>query len=86
MHRLCIHQFAGRIHRPNKPMFLGRSLRLPMIATASLPAACLRWRIRRRAAEPAKAQTEFFENKIRPILSENCYKCHSVEKANPRAA
>src|SRR4051794_15307892 len=29
------------------------------------------------AAEPAKVQTEFFENKIRPILANNCYKCHS---------
>ncbi|MDB6017911.1 MAG: Protein of unknown function (DUF1553)/Protein of unknown function (DUF1549)/Planctomycete, partial [Pedosphaera sp.] len=31
------------------------------------------------AAEPTKAQTEFFENKIRPILANNCYKCHSHE-------
>jgi mono/diheme cytochrome c family protein len=31
-------------------------------------------------AEPTKEQTEFFENKIRPILKENCFKCHSVEE------
>ncbi len=31
-------------------------------------------------AEPTKEQTEFFENKIRPILKENCYKCHSLEQ------
>ncbi len=30
------------------------------------------------AAEPTTAQLEFFENKIRPVLSQNCYKCHSV--------
>ena len=24
-------------------------------------------------------QVEFFEKKIRPLLAENCYKCHSVE-------
>lgn len=30
------------------------------------------------AAEPNSAQLEFFENKIRPVLSQNCYKCHSV--------
>src|SRR4051794_39310981 len=30
-------------------------------------------------AAPTKAQTEFFENKIRPIFQENCYKCHSLE-------
>jgi mono/diheme cytochrome c family protein len=31
-------------------------------------------------AEPTKEQTEFFENKIRPILKEHCYKCHSLEE------
>jgi hypothetical protein len=29
------------------------------------------------AAEPTTAQLEFFENRIRPILAEHCYKCHS---------
>src|SRR5688572_13343737 len=36
------------------------------------------------AAAPAQltaAQTEFFENRIRPVLSQNCYKCHSTEAA-----
>src|SRR6185295_3511057 len=28
-------------------------------------------------AELTKAQTDFFETKVRPILTENCYKCHS---------
>jgi mono/diheme cytochrome c family protein len=34
------------------------------------------------AAEDRKltlAQTEFFENKVRPVLSRHCYKCHSAE-------
>ncbi len=31
-------------------------------------------------ADPTPEQLQFFENKVRPILSENCYKCHSVEK------
>ena len=31
-----------------------------------------------RAANLTAAQTQFFENKIRPVLSQNCYKCHSV--------
>ena len=29
------------------------------------------------AAGPSKADLDFFENKIRPLLSNNCYKCHS---------
>ena len=31
------------------------------------------------AAEPTKAQTDFFESRIRPVLAENCYKCHSTK-------
>ncbi|HEV2394209.1 MAG TPA: PSD1 and planctomycete cytochrome C domain-containing protein [Verrucomicrobiae bacterium] len=30
-----------------------------------------------RAVEPTPAQLEFFENRVRPVLSENCYRCHS---------
>ena len=33
------------------------------------------------AAELPREQVEFFEKKIRPVLSEKCYKCHS-EKAD----
>src|SRR5271155_678581 len=29
------------------------------------------------AAEPGREQSEFFEKKVRPILVENCYSCHS---------
>ncbi|HYR58140.1 MAG TPA: DUF1549 domain-containing protein, partial [Chthoniobacteraceae bacterium] len=35
-------------------------------------------------AEPTKEQSEFFESKIRPILADNCYKCHSVEKGKAK--
>ncbi len=35
-------------------------------------------------AEPSKEQAEFFESKIRPILTENCYKCHSAEKGKAK--
>ncbi|CAN5162716.1 hypothetical protein BH11PLA2_BH11PLA2_33300 [soil metagenome] len=31
------------------------------------------------AAEPTKEQAEFFENKVRPILVEKCYSCHSEQ-------
>jgi hypothetical protein len=31
------------------------------------------------AAEPGPAEIEFFEKKIRPVLVENCYSCHSAD-------
>ena len=31
------------------------------------------------AADPTPAQLDFFENKIRPLLADNCYKCHSTQ-------
>ncbi|MEQ1851371.1 MAG: DUF1549 domain-containing protein, partial [Chthoniobacteraceae bacterium] len=31
------------------------------------------------AAEPTKEQLDFFESKIRPVLADRCYKCHSTE-------
>jgi hypothetical protein len=31
------------------------------------------------AAEPTRAQLEFFENKVRPVLANHCYKCHSTQ-------
>src|SRR5205809_510714 len=32
-------------------------------------------------AEPPRAQVEFFEAKVRPVLVEHCYKCHSAQAA-----
>jgi cytochrome c553 len=50
-------------------------LRLPLpttlFAAAALVAAAAR------AAEPTPDQTKFFEEKVRPVLAENCFKCHS---------
>ena len=31
------------------------------------------------AADPTPAQLQFFESKIRPVLADNCYKCHSQQ-------
>ncbi len=31
------------------------------------------------AAEPSPADIQFFESKIRPVLAESCYKCHSAQ-------
>ena len=32
-----------------------------------------------RGEELAKEQVEFFEKKIRPVLVEHCYECHSAQ-------
>lgn len=32
------------------------------------------------SAQITKEQSDFFENKVRPILSEHCYSCHSLEQ------
>jgi len=45
------------------------------IAFFSLAVACSAW-----AAEIPKEQLDFFEGKVRPILADNCYQCHSIEK------
>src|SRR6476661_7424657 len=42
-------------------------LALPLISAAATP-------------EPTADQVRFFEEKVRPILAENCYKCHGEEK------
>ena len=35
-------------------------------------------------AELTKEQVDFFENKIRPILTDKCYKCHSTESGKSK--
>jgi hypothetical protein len=48
---------------------------LAVAATASIPLVC-------RAADPAGAPPEaieFFESRIRPVLTEHCYECHSAD-------
>ena len=37
-----------------------------------------------RGAELAPAQLQFFETRIRPVLVENCYKCHSRQAERPK--
>ncbi|MEY4378799.1 MAG: hypothetical protein RLZ85_680, partial [Verrucomicrobiota bacterium] len=31
-------------------------------------------------ATPTAAQLEFFEKEVRPVLADNCYKCHGPKK------
>ena len=35
---------------------------------------------------PTREQVDFFESKIRPILSEHCYQCHSVESGKSKGS
>jgi hypothetical protein len=35
-------------------------------------------------AQPTPAQLQFFENKIRPVLAEHCYSCHSARSEKVR--
>jgi hypothetical protein len=56
---------------PHSPAGLGLAGFL-LVATLSMPAA---------AAGPTAAQLQFFENRVRPVLANNCYKCHSEKAA-----
>ncbi len=38
-----------------------------------------------RAADPTPAELQFFETKIRPVLADNCYKCHSSQSERVKA-
>ncbi|MEY3959045.1 MAG: hypothetical protein RJA37_1648, partial [Verrucomicrobiota bacterium] len=37
-------------------------------------------------AAPTAEGLEFFEKKIRPILSEHCYECHSIAKNSSKGS
>lgn len=54
-----------------------------MLASAGTIAALLM--VDARAAEPTKAQIDFFESKVRPVLADNCYKCHSAKAEKVKA-
>ena len=40
--------------------------------------------VRAEAAAPDAAAVEFFETRIRPVLVEHCYECHSAAEASPK--
>src|SRR3954451_25117878 len=50
-----------------------------------VPAACvaLLTALVASAAEPSAADLEFFEKKIRPVLADKCYGCHSNKTSSP---
>jgi hypothetical protein len=43
------------------------------------------WSVGVFAADLTPAQTQFFENKVRPVLANNCYKCHSQQSEKVKA-
>ncbi len=60
---------------PGLPI-LRRALHWGLLLLSPLPA----W-----AADPTPAQLQFFENKIRPVFVNNCYKCHSRQAEKLKA-
>src|SRR5688500_8322813 len=48
--------------------------------TVFVGTACLLTAPYLRAAEPTPQQAKFFEEKVRPVLAANCFKCHSDQQ------
>src|SRR2546423_13988321 len=46
---------------------------------------CVGFNLQVVSADLTPAQTQFFETKIRPILANNCYKCHSQQAEKVKA-
>ena len=58
---------------------VGRAVCVVLCASWHFGAAALS------AADIPPEHVEFFENKIRPLLAEHCYKCHSAESGRSKA-
>jgi len=63
----------NRVHIKRRAAVL--ALCLPCLFVSALPA---------RAADLTKQQADFFESRIRPILADNCYGCHSIEQGKSK--
>src|SRR5438874_9732820 len=57
------------MYRLSKPLFAGGILWVAAVLSIARAAA---------PKDNVNADIEFFENKIRPVLVERCYKCHST--------
>ncbi len=66
----------GGIHAPMKPRI--SSLSTLLACSGLIPALSLG------APGPTAEQLDFFEKKVRPILTESCYKCHSLERGKAK--
>jgi len=72
------------------PLISSLKLRLPLLLASFILLGLLRWSIIANAQEPAEEsftqeQLDFFENRIRPILVEHCYECHSEDSKSIQA-
>lgn len=72
------------------PLISSLQLRLPLLLASFMLLGLLRWSIIANAQEPAEEsftqeQLDFFENRIRPILVEHCYECHSADSKSIQA-
>jgi hypothetical protein len=72
------------------PLISSLKLRLPLLLASFILLGLLRWSIIANAQEPAEEsftqeQLDFFENRIRPILVEHCYECHSADSKSIQA-
>jgi mono/diheme cytochrome c family protein len=54
------------------------------IAMAGGAALAMWWPAKANAAAPTRAQAEFFETRVRPVLADRCYKCHSTQAEKVR--
>src|SRR5580704_14044107 len=66
---------SRRASRPRSGLLessMPRPLLLLLLAFACLPSNL-------QASEPDARAVEFFEKKIRPVLVDQCYKCHSTQ-------
>lgn len=72
------------------PLISSLQLRLPLLLASFILLGLLQWSIIANAQEPAEEsftqeQLDFFENRIRPILVEHCYECHSADSKSIQA-
>src|SRR5262245_4145455 len=68
----------GKTFEPARDTLMARLL-------IAVVASLLAWLPAARAGEPDSRGVDFFEKKIRPVLVEHCYACHSQEAKKVRA-